>query len=242
MLNPDVEVLLPVHNEAESIEGTVREVYGELSGKLNVGFIICEDGSRDNTQEILRRLANELPMRLNLSTGRKGYSRAVCEGMQMLESEYLLCLDSDGQCDPKDFWAFWNARNKADVLLGWRTKRADTFTRRAFSRLFYFIYQTVLRTPVHDPSCPYVLIRKAVALRLGGELGAMKQGFWWEFVARVHRRGYTLKELPVHHRLRKAGVTQVYQWSKMPGIFLRHVRAIFRIWAETRVPVKTRGT
>jgi dolichol-phosphate mannosyltransferase len=234
MANPDVEVLLPVHNEAESIEGTVREIYGELSSKVNVGFIICEDGSKDNTQEILRRLAKQLPMRLNLSVGRKGYSRAVCEGMQMLESDYLLCLDSDGQCDPKDFWAFWDARNQADVVLGWRTDRADTFTRRAFSRFFYLIYQTVLRTPVHDPSCPYVLIKKDVAQRLCGELGAMKQGFWWEFVARVHRRGYTIKELPVHHRLRTAGVTQVYHWRKMPAIFFRHVAAIFRIWAETR--------
>jgi glycosyltransferase involved in cell wall biosynthesis len=234
MPNHDVEVLLPVHNEAESIEGTVREIYGELSKKVNVGFIICEDGSKDNTREILRRLAKELPMRLNLSEGRKGYSRAVCEGMQMLESDYLLCLDSDGQCDPKDFWVFWDAREEADVVLGWRTDRADTFTRRAFSRFFYLIYQTVLRTPVHDPSCPYVLIKKPVALRLCGELGAMKQGFWWEFVARVHRRGYTIKELPVHHRLRTAGVTQVYHWRKMPGIFFRHVAAIFRIWVETR--------
>ncbi len=234
MPNPDVEVLLPVHNEAESIEGTVREIYSELSRKVNLGFIICEDGSKDNTQEILRRLTKELPMRLNLSEGRKGYSRAVCEGMQMLESDYLLCLDSDGQCDPKDFWVFWDARNQADVVLGWRTHRADTFTRRAFSRFFYLIYQTVLRTPVHDPSCPYVLIKKAVALCLCGELGAMKQGFWWEFVARVHRRGYTIKEVPVHHRLRTAGVTQVYHWRKMPGIFFRHVAAIFRIWAETR--------
>jgi dolichol-phosphate mannosyltransferase len=234
MAHPDVEVLLPVHNEAESIEGTIREIHDELSKNVNVGFIVCEDGSKDNTQQILRNLAKELPMRLNLSEARKGYSRAVCEGMQMLVSDYLLCLDSDGQCDPKDFWAFWDARDQADVVLGWRTDRADTLTRKTFSRFFYLIYQTILRTPVHDPSCPYVLIKKAVASRLCLELGAMKQGFWWEFVARVHRRGYTIKELPVHHRLRTAGVTQVYRWQKMPGIFFRHVAAIFRIWAETR--------
>jgi len=228
-----LEVLLPVHNEAESIEGTIREIYTELSKKVNVGFIICEDGSKDNTQEILRRLANELPMRLNLSKGRKGYSQAVREGMQMLESDYLLCLDSDGQCDPKDFWEFWAVREEADVVLGWRKDRADTLTRRTFSGFFYLLYQAVLRIPVHDPSCPYVLIKKSVALRLCGELGAMKEGFWWEFVARVHRGGYTIKELPVHHRLRTAGVTQVYHWRKMPTIFFRHVAAIFRIRAET---------
>jgi glycosyltransferase involved in cell wall biosynthesis len=160
---PELEVLLPVHNEAESIEATVRELYTELSKLISVGFIVCEDGSHDNTKEILRRLAQEIPIRLNLSGDRKGYSKAVREGMQMLEAEWLLCVDSDGQCAPKDFPAFWKVRDKADVLLGWRVDRQDTFVRRTMSRLFYLIYQTVFHTPVHDPSCPYVLCRKAVA-------------------------------------------------------------------------------
>jgi glycosyltransferase involved in cell wall biosynthesis len=234
MTVPEVEILLPVHNEAESVEATIREIYDELSKRVKIGFIICEDGSRDNTQAILRELGKELPLRLNLSTARKGYSRAVRDGMLMLEADYLLCLDSDGQCEPKDFWQFWDARNEADVVLGWRVDRADTFVRRTFSRFFFVIYQCAFRTPVHDPSCPYVLMKKSVASRLVNELGAMQQGFWWEFVARVHRRGFKIKELPVHHRLRAAGVTQVYKWQKMPGIFLRHVAAIFRIRSETR--------
>jgi glycosyltransferase involved in cell wall biosynthesis len=231
---PDVEILLPVHNEAESIEATIREIYDEFSPRVNAGFIICEDGSKDNTKEILRNLARTIPMRLNLSDERKGYSRAVREGFEMLESDFLLCLDSDGQCDPKDFWQFWEARNTADVVFGWRVDRADTIVRRTFSRFFYVLYQAMLRVPVHDPSCPYVLVRKPVVKRLAAEIGAMQQGFWWEFIARVHRRGYSIKELPVRHRLRAAGVTQVYKWKKMPGIFLRHVGAIFTIWSETR--------
>jgi dolichol-phosphate mannosyltransferase len=231
---PDVEVFLPVYNEAESIESTIRELHQELSSRIKVGFIICEDGSKDDTKEILRNLAKEFPLRLNLSEARRGYSRAVKDGMRMLQSDFLLCIDSDGQCDPKDFWQFWEARQGTDVVLGWRVDRADTFVRRMFSRFFYGIYQIVLRTPVHDPSCPYVLVPKRVVLRLVDELGAMQQGFWWEFVARVHRRGFRIKELQVHHRLRSAGVTQVYRWQKMPSIFIKHVAAIFRIWFETR--------
>lgn len=235
MALPDIEVLLPVHNEAESIEATIREIHAEISPKLNVAFIVCEDGSRDNTKQILRQLAQALPLRLSLSEERRGYSQAVREGMLMLESPYLLCLDADGQCDPKDFWPFWAARNSADVVFGWRVNRADTLIRRAFSRLFKVVYMAVLAPPVHDPSCPYVLMNRPVAIRFARELGVMQEGFWWEFIARVHRRGCKIKELPVHHRLRSAGVTQVYRWRKMPRIFLKHIAAIFRIWAETRV-------
>ena len=238
MMKPDLEILLPVHNEAESIEATIRELYDEISPRVNVGFIVCEDGSRDNTKEILRRLATELPMRLNLSDDRKGYSLAVREGMQMLEADWLLCVDSDGQCDPKDFWQFWDSRDKADMLIGWRVDRQDTLARKSMSRLFYFIYQTALQTPVHDPSCPYVLFKREIAHWVAGEMREMKQGFWWEFVARIHRAGYTILELPVKHRLRAAGVTQVYHAKKLPGIFFKHLIAIFKIRAQTKTPIK----
>lgn len=106
----DVEVLLPVHNEAETIEGTIREIYDELSRTVRMRFIICEDGSSDATKEILNSLCTRFPMKLMLSESRKGYSRAVRDGMKALDAPYLLCLDSDGQCDPKDFWKPWEVR------------------------------------------------------------------------------------------------------------------------------------
>jgi glycosyltransferase involved in cell wall biosynthesis len=233
----EVEVLLPVHNEGESVEGTIRGMFTELSRVARTGFIVCEDGSKDNSKQVLRDLARQLPIRLNLSDARKGYSKAMREGMEMCEADFLLCLDSDGQCDPRDFANFWDVRNTADVLIGWRVHRADPFARRLFSRFFYVLYQIVFRVPVHDPSCPYVLMRNSVAKVMANELGEMKEGFWWEFVARTHRRGFTLRELPIHHQLRSAGVTQVYKWSKMPVIFFKHVAALLTILCQTRQPV-----
>lgn len=230
----DVEVLLPVHNEGANIERTIQGMHAEISKVANPSFIVCEDGSKDNSKQVLRDLTSQLPIRLNLSSTRKGYSRAMREGMDMLEADFLLCLDSDGQCDPADFASFWNIRESADVLIGWRTHRADPMVRRIFSRFFLVLYQGVFRAPVHDPSCPFVLMRKAVAKRLAHELGEMQEGFRWEFVARAHRRGFSVRELPIHHRLRSAGVTQVYKWQKMPGIFLRHVAALATIWNQTR--------
>ena len=47
--NPELKVLLRLHNEAESIGRTVREIYGELSPRVRFQFIITEDGSVDDT-------------------------------------------------------------------------------------------------------------------------------------------------------------------------------------------------
>jgi dolichol-phosphate mannosyltransferase len=232
--SPALEILLPVHNEAGGIEAIVREIYDEISPQVSVRFLICEDGSTDNTREILHRLSHPIPMTLIFSDERKGYSRAVRDGMKALEAPYLLCLDSDGQCDPKDFARFWNARAGSDVILGWRVNRADRTLRRSMSRTFYRIYQLFFRIPVHDPSCPFVLATKDVIVQLLDELGAMQQGFWWEFVARAYRHGFSIQELQINHRKRLAGTTQVYKFRKLPGIGWHHFLALFKIWSETR--------
>ncbi|HVP51311.1 MAG TPA: glycosyltransferase family 2 protein [Terriglobales bacterium] len=231
---PVLEVLLPVHNEAESIAATIGEIYDTLSPRIPLRFIICEDGSTDDTKNVLTRLSQTFPIRLIMSEERKGYSRAVIDGMKSLQADYLLCLDSDGQCDPKDFWKFWDGRNHQAVTIGQRVCRSDNLLRKTMSRVFYTIYQLLYHVPVHDPSCPYVLANKQVIDSVVSELGAMKQGFWWEFIARVHRRGFSIREVPVNHRNRTAGTTRVYRLTKLPVIAGQHLAALFKVWFQTR--------
>jgi dolichol-phosphate mannosyltransferase len=232
----DVQVLLPIHNEGESIESTIQEMYSTISGFARVQFILCEDGSTDNTKEVLRRVARDVPAKLLLSEARKGYSKAVQDGMLAADAPYLLCLDSDGQCDPQDFRRIYEARHGTDVVIGWRVDRADNWMRKAMSGAFYCLWKALYRCPIHDPSCPFMLARRDVVLSLARQMGAMKEGFWWEFMARVHRVGYSIREFPVHHRDRAAGTTQVYRLKKLPGIGYRHFMALFRILRETRIP------
>lgn len=151
-----------------------------------------------------------------------------------MDAPYLLCLDSDGQCDPHDFWKFWERRDQSDLLIGWRIKRADPGLRRILSRVFYVVYKLFFNVPVHDPSCPFVLARKQVIEILAVEIERMQQGFWWEFTARAYLHGFKIKEIPVNHRVRFAGKTQVYHLKKMPGIGLRHFLALFQIRFQTK--------
>jgi glycosyltransferase involved in cell wall biosynthesis len=227
--NPDIEILLPVHNEEASIEKVIREIYDDFSKILNCQFIICEDGSKDNTKEIITRLSREIPMKLVLFPERKGYTQAVKDGMAVLSAPFLLCLDSDGQCDPKDFWGFWELRNNFDMILGWRVERRDVFWRFLFSRIFYYIYQLFFNVPFHDPSCPFMLAKKNVIEDVAMKMGAMQEGFWWEFSARVILSGYITKEIKVNHRHRFFGKTQVYRLNKVAGIGYHHFLALFRI-------------
>jgi dolichol-phosphate mannosyltransferase len=225
----ELQILLPVHNEEGCIADTIQEIYAEISPQVRMQFIICEDGSVDGTKTILTELGKKFPMLLLMSEERKGYSRAVRDGMLAATAPYLLCLDSDGQCDPRDFRQFWEKRSQADVLIGWRTQRADTLLRKTLSRTFYLVYKCFFPVPIHDPSCPFILVPDTIVKKLAGKMAEMQQGFWWEFTARVFETGYKFLELPIHHRERTAGKTQVYHLKKMPGIGIRHFLALIKI-------------
>lgn len=236
MSNSELEVFLPVHNEAATIEATVREIYDELSPRIALQFIVAEDGSTDGTKEVLRRLSQSYPMKLEMAEGRKGYGPAVVGGLRRLEAPYLLAMDSDGQCDPKDFWKYWAVRDRYDVVTARRVDRKDSLWRKLASRAFYLFYQAVFRLPVHDPSLCYILARRDVVDRLVPEMQGqvMVEGFWWEFNARAHRRGYRLGEIPVNHRDRLDGQSRLFPATKLPSILFRNFVAVFRVWYQTR--------
>jgi glycosyltransferase involved in cell wall biosynthesis len=221
---------MPVHNEGGAIERTLREWYAELSPAVDLRFVIAEDGSRDNTKEVLRKLEHEFPMHLDLVEHRRGYAGAVVAGMRATNSPQVLVVDSDGQCDPKDFWRFWEKRENFDVIIGRRLNRRDPLARKLMSRCFGFLHRMLFHATVHDPSCPYLLIRRPVLDKLLPALGSLREGFWWEFVARASRAGVRFGELPVGHRDRAAGKTVVYRPSQIPDIAWRNGVGLLKIW------------
>src|SRR5437660_124409 len=103
--NSVIDIVIPVHNEGASIAATLHEFHETVAGrqKIPIRFVICEDGSSDDTVPVLKALAGELPIKLISDPVRKGYSRAVIDGLRASDSEWVACIDSDGQCDPADF-------------------------------------------------------------------------------------------------------------------------------------------
>ncbi len=235
MSKPRVDLVLPVHNEGASIAATLHEFYATVTAQvpIDLRFVVCEDGSNDNTVEVLQSLATRLPITLITSTERKGYSRAVIDGFRATTADHIAFIDSDGQCDPNDFRAFWETIGDNDFVIGYRNPRRDPWVRILMSRSFGLVYRRLFDVHSKDPSCPYLLIRRAALERiLRGNVGILKQGFWWEFLARANATGARLVEIPVRHRPRAAGTTQVYRLRAIPRIAAEHLRGLFTLKRE----------
>lgn len=123
----DLAINLPIHNEGSSISKVIDEWDQRLTSlNINYCLIFSEDGSKDNTKDVLLSYINENnKYKNNIVETRRGYSGAVISGVKLADSEFILCIDSDGQCDPGDFENFWKRRNDADIIMGYRNPRVD---------------------------------------------------------------------------------------------------------------------
>ena len=121
----------------------------------------------------------------------------------------------------------------SDLVVGYRSPRRDHWSRLLMSRLFQVVYKVYFRVDLKDLSSPYLLItRDALTRVINGNLGILKQGFWWEFYARAAAANLRITQVPVSHRSRISGDTQVYKPSAVPRIAYEHIRGLARLKAE----------
>ena len=226
------QILLPVYNEASSIRKTLFDIYEALKDKINFEFISTEDGSTDNTKEILNDLKQQLPMILISDDKRKYYSIAVLDGIKKASSDFLLIMDSDGQCDPKDIMSFWHKRKESDLVCGYRSPRYDFAYRRFISKIFYLIYNILFKVPLRDPSFAFVFMNKKTYTNLNNFTPYLPDGFFWEFNARANKLNFLFSEIKINHRKRSAGDTKIYTLNKLPRIAYNNLLGLLKLKKE----------
>lgn len=221
---------MPVHQEAATIEATVREWFdwAERRG-VAMRVVASEDGSTDGTVDALERLARELPVTVLHHGERLGYSRAVVAGVRSTDADLVCCVDSDGQCDPGDLDRLLSLSADAPLVVGRRTPRVDPWPRRAQSRMLRAWFRTLHGIALTDPSCPFLVGEGDLVRSLCREDPLLAQGWWWEFHVRASQRGVRVAEADVHHRPRADGSSRVYDLRSMPGIAASHVVGLWRL-------------
>ena len=228
-MSNSLQILMPVHNEGKYIKNHITKVNNILKKKIKFSFLICEDGSSDNTVEILKRLKKKFKIRVLSKKEKQGYSTAVMSGIKIANADYLLIMDSDGQCDPRQIFKFWNVRKKADLIVGYRIKRRDFLYRKFFSDFAKLVYSFFFKVKLKDPSFAFSLIRKDVYKSLQNFTPSMPEGFFWEYNARAIYKGYKILEIGINHKKRKYGNTQIFQVWRLPKIALINFIGLLRV-------------
>ena len=229
MKSDNLQILMPAHNEANSIGSQILKIDKEKKKRIRFSFLVCEDGSVDETLKILTILKKRFKIQIVSKKKKQGYSNAVMSGIRKAKGDYLLIMDSDGQCDPKQILKFWNVRNQSDIIAGYRIKRKDFLYRKFFSDFAKLIYRIFFKVSLKDPSFAFSLIRRDVYKSLLDFIPTMRDGFFWEYNARAIHKGYKILEIGIQHKKRKYGNTKIFYFWKLPSIALINFIGLLKV-------------
>jgi dolichol-phosphate mannosyltransferase len=201
--------VLPARNEAGSLPSTVAEWAGALGALTDAHeIIVVDDGSTDDTLDVVRRLAARYEQLRVVSHGRpSGYGAAVASGFAHAVHPWLFFTDADGQFDPGDFALLLECRTLGGIAVGYRPQRADPALRRWLSAGYNALARRLIGVSLRDINCAFKLMHRETFERLGIEATGFT--FNAELAANARRAGVRIVEIPVQHRPRVAGESTV---------------------------------
>jgi dolichol-phosphate mannosyltransferase len=231
---PEISLLMPVHNEAETIEKTILEFYREIGTKIPIEIIVAEDGSTDGTKDILCRLSEKIPMKLILGAKRRGYMGGVKDGLRHVTTDYVFFVDSDGQHSASDFWKLYEMKDFHDMIIGKKIKRNDPPHRILLSKIFHLMIYYMFRLPIHDPDTAYRLLKRELVNSVTEDVSLLPYSFWTEFTVRAFKKGFDIVEVPVVHKRRLNGDTRLYKLNKLSWIVISQLIGLSKLRKELK--------
>lgn len=205
---PDVSIVVPAYEEARSLPELADGVRAACEGAgLSFRLWIIDDGSRDETWEVVQGLCEDDPRISGLRFRRNyGKSAALAVGFDRAQGRYVATLDADLQDDPAEIPALLDVLTEGDydLVSGWKKDRKDPLSKTIPSRFFNWVTRLFSGLPLHDFNCGLKVYRREVvkSINVYGELHRyIPLLAKWEGYDRV-------SEKEVRHRPRKYGSTK----------------------------------
>lgn len=159
-------IIIPAYNEKDNIENVVNQWYPVIeahNADMTSRLVIINDGSKDNTYELLIELAKNRPLLIPLTKKNGGHGSTLLFGYRyaIKSGGWIFQTDSDGQTNPDEFEKFWELRNQYDAILGDRQSRRQDGASRVFvENTLRFILKIMFGVNVPDANAPFRLMRR----------------------------------------------------------------------------------
>jgi glycosyltransferase involved in cell wall biosynthesis len=228
----DLSVVIPLYNEAESIDYLYKEL-GTVLDKLNLEYevIVVDDGSIDNSFVKLKTIHKTDPRWRIIRFRRNfGQTAGLSAGFEAARGRIVITIDADLQNDPNDIPKLLEKMGEGyDIVSGWRMERKEPFlSRRLPSMLANGLISRTTHVRLHDYGCTLKAYRSEVVknVRLYGELHRF-------IPALASWIGVTVAEVPVNDRARRFGKSK-YGIARTFRVILDLITVIFLLSFATR--------
>src|SRR6185503_8613657 len=194
----NLTVIIPVYNEVNNISEILKRVQAT---KLAKEIIIVDDGSKDGTRDILKKLDGKKKVRVILHERNQGKGAAVVTGMKAALGDVLLIQDADLEYNPRDYPMLLQPIEEgvADVVYGSRflggPHRVTMFWHLVANKLLTLLTNLLYNTILTDMETGYKVFRRVVID--GMVIRAKRFNFEPEFTAKILKRKHRIYEVPI---------------------------------------------
>ncbi len=200
----DVSVVVPVHNEVESLPLLLEAISSTLiESNLSYEIICVDDGSTDGSVQLLKDQAQiRTDLKSIILRRNYGQTAAMAAGFYHARGQAIVTLDADLQNDPVDIpMLLAKLEEGYDLVSGWRKNRQDAaLTRLLPSKIANWLIRRITSVNIHDYGCSLKAYRTELVadMNLYGELHRF-------LPALAYIEGARITEIPVRHHARRFG-------------------------------------
>jgi dolichyl-phosphate beta-glucosyltransferase len=206
MKRPTYSIIIPAYNEGARIGNALNEVLRCVHERgWNSEILVIDDGSLDNTAEIVSEVAARNPeVRLLKNPENRGKGYSVRHGMLSAAADIVMFTDADLSAPIEEAEHLFSAlQDGADIAIGsrWLQRKRQVLKqplyRQFFGRCFNAVTRLVMKLPFADTQCGFKAFRRPVAQAIFQLQRIERWGFDPEILFIALKRGYTVREVPV---------------------------------------------
>jgi dolichol-phosphate mannosyltransferase len=222
----DLAVVIPVYNEQQSIEQVVNDWNNALQQlSINYEIHVYNDGSKDNTLNVLKRELNKYP---NLKVHDKaniGHGPTILTGYRENQhAEWIFQVDSDNEISPVFFKEFWELRSNYDFILGMRRNNNRPFVRDVISLISRFLVILFYGKGIKDVNVPYRLMRNEKVKDIFNKIPIDTFAPNVIISGCAVRNSLRIKQIPISSHMRETGEVSIKKWK----LFKAAVKSFFQ--------------
>ncbi|QXP52095.1 glycosyltransferase family 2 protein [Cellulophaga sp. HaHa_2_1] len=198
-----LSIVVPLYNEEDNVVLLTEKIHESLVG-YNYQIIYIDDFSKDATRMVVKKMNDQKVHLIELKKN-YGQSLALAAGIDYAEGDYIITMDGDLQNDPSDIpeMLSYAIEGEYDLITGIRQKRKDSLIKKIPSKIANFLVRRVTKLDIKDNGCALKVFTKDIAkdLNLYGEMHRF-------ITLLAHLEGAQIKQVPVKHHARHAGVSK----------------------------------
>jgi len=205
-LDTTYSIVIPAFNEGTRLGPTLEKVLGYVHAQnWDAEIIVVNDGSRDNTADIVRSFAAKDPaLRLVENPGNRGKGYSVRNGMLNAHGQIVLFSDADLSSPIEEAPKLFQALEAgADIAIGSRWLRAETQTQRQplhrqiFGRIFNLMLRVTLGLKFKDTQCGFKAFKRPAVQKIFPLQKTERWGFDPEILFLARKFKFKVEEVPV---------------------------------------------